>query len=597
MKVRVLPDQLINQISAGEVVDRPSSVVRELVDNAVDSGATEISVTLEDGGHSLIRVVDNGCGMGRDDALLAFERHATSKLSSLDDLQSITTMGFRGEALPSIAAVSKVRMRTKLHDSDLGTEIVLNGGKIDSVKSVPAGSGTAIEVARIFFNTPARRKFLKQPKSELQRIKTWLKFSSIANPGIHYRLIADGEELLNLPRRENSLERAKSFFKGSMLAFEKKRGPMIAAGFVGHPSLAQADSSALVILVNGRLVSDRMLLRAVKEGFDSTLKEREYPVGFLSITLPPESIDVNVHPQKSEIRFATPQPVFALVREAVLAVIYEFKAPIAMPERQVFRSSVNSSGSAAEALSFELVARSAETALAADTTQVPATSYWEVPTAPFPRTRFPEPLPYQAAPQAGNFRYSALRYIGQALECYLLCELDGALYVVDMHAAHERCNYNLIRGQLKQKSIPTQRLLVPIEVQVLGDGAARLAEQAEFFASFGLEYEMKDDHTVVVGGIPAILPQKQVPVLVKELAAIPPEQLSDGKMKESIDHVAARLACHASIRSGYEIKREEAYALFEQLDTAGLSSACPHGRPVIVSFSEAAIEGWFGRDN
>jgi len=577
VRIQVLPDHVANQIAAGEVVERPASVVRELVDNSLDAGATDITVTLEQGGQVLLAVTDDGCGMGRDDALLAFERHATSKLREADDLLAIATLGFRGEALPSIASVAKVTLTTRDAASETATRINIDGGTVRNVERVAAPVGTTIEVRHLFFNTPARRKFLKSPRSEELRIKQWLSAVAIPHPAVRFRLMLDGREVLNIPRRSDVLERGRAMVRGTAVSFTHEGGGIRVAGVVGHPSLAQVHTGGFTIFVNRRLVSDRMLLRAVKEGFDSTLKEREFPVGFLLVDLPPEEVDVNVHPQKAEVRFRSGQPVFVAVREAVLRAVREFRAPLpgTGPGDERGPAVVGEPTPAAVGWGGGAPAGATPAAFAF-AAAVPPES---------PSGRTPTP-----------FRFADLRYVGRVLDCFLIGELEGRLYAVDMHAAHERYNYNLIRNGFRTRSLASQQLLVPAVVNLTLEGAARCLARAEIFERFGFTVESFGEDAVAVRAVPASFGQGNVLGVVREIAAIDEAECAEGRFEEFIDHVAARIACHASVRSGDELSREEVYRLFTDLDRTEFSAACPHGRPVIVSFSRAEVEQWFGRD-
>ncbi|MDC0358741.1 DNA mismatch repair endonuclease MutL [Oligoflexia bacterium] len=587
MKIHILEDHIVNRIAAGEVVERPASVVHELVDNAVDAGAKEISIWLESGGRNLIKVVDDGCGMAHDDAMLAFERHATSKLKTDKDLNTIHSMGFRGEALSSIAAVAKVSLITRNAEESVAAEIVFHGGRLKDVSQSAGPVGTQIEVRNLFFNTPARKKFLKQPKTEERRVKLWVRNSALAHPHIRYRLYADEREILNLPRKNSSLERAKALFQGSFVSFEKKLEHCEAVAMIAHPSLAQVDAASFIILVNGRVVSDRMLVRAVKEGFDSTLKEREYPVGYLALTVPPAEVDVNVHPQKSEVRFRESNAIFATVRDFVLAAVKDFRSPMKpfMTRQTPGRVEVES-----EPFNFQ-----ARDTLSRDGEGVAVNSYSHLveDQAGSDMSRLGVS---QADTVQGDFEFSALRYVGQILECYLVCELDRTLYVVDMHAAHERYNYNYIRNSFSEQNVAVQQLLVPITVELTEEGVQNCVEHQELFSQFGFEVEPFGEHVLLVRSVPTMLVEKSIAALIKEVAALSYDEGAEGKFKEVIDHVAARVACHASIRSGKRMEREEVYALFAALDCSAFSAACPHGRPVIVSFSAVDVERWFGRD-
>ncbi len=614
MRIRVLPDTVINQIAAGEVVDRPGSVVRELVDNAVDAGAEDIFVSLEGGGHSRIRVRDSGCGMSKDDAILAFERHATSKVSSLNDLVDLSTLGFRGEALASIAAVSKVQMRTRARDSEVGTLVVFRGGKLTDVQSIAWNQGTEIEVEHLFFNTPARRKFLKSPRAEVSRIKTWLAYSGLARPGVRYRLVSDGDEILHLAPVGTIAERAVSVFGSDLIPVSLSEGGVNVEGMISHPGQALGDQSGFVILVNTRLVTDKIIMRAIREGYDSMLKDREYPVGYLSITLAGEDVDINVHPQKSEVRLRHAQQVFAVVRGAVLAGVRSIRRPLgggnegvtarigtdssATPIKREQENSVYDRWALREP---SVVAESSYRPQALFSTHDRVAQMVVQESAPL-STQYAAPKrPEEASiglqrTEVSLFRFSDLRFIGQLLSCYLVCEHGDKLVVIDMHAAHERINYNRVRSLYAKRSKATQKVLIPERIKLTDEQVTHLLEQVELLHDLGFEIEQVGSDTIVVGGVPAAVAHLNCAALLRECAA---EPLSSGwreRVEERVDHIAARIACHASVRSGDQLSRQEVYALLAQLDDCELSGACPHGRPVVAQFHRDAVERWFGRD-
>lgn len=617
MRIKVLPDTVINQIAAGEVVERPASVVRELVDNAIDAGATDITVVIESGGHTRLKVRDNGCGMSRDEAILAFERHATSKVSSIEDLTSIATLGFRGEALASIAAVSKVKLVSRAREADVGTSVIYRGGKLADVQACPWSEGTEIEVEHLFFNVPARRKFLKSPRSEMARIRSWLAHSSLAHADVRYRLIADGDELLNLPRAAALEERGAQVCPGDLMPVLLSEAGITVEGRIGHPGQALADATGLVVLVNGRLVTDKIVLRAVREGYDSMLKDREFPVGYLSITLPPQDVDVNVHPQKSEVRFRHSNQLFAVVQGAVLSALRRIKRPMAMVQptggNAALASAAESSAPSMRAQPLSFMQPAAPQ----------ARSLQDLMREAFPegpRTQPPQAVPYaetqiahtalqfpveqtavlvqsnDAGIRDDGFRFSSLRYIGQLLECYLVCELNDRLVVVDMHAAHERVNYNRIRTARALQKLSTQKLLIPERITLTAEQVAALMDQEQALAALAFEIGQVSADTVEILGVPGIISHLRCADLLKELAAEPVIAGWRERLEERIDHMAARIACHASLRSGDTMSRPEAYALFAQMDEAGLAGACPHGRPVVAEFRREVVERWFGRD-
>ncbi len=606
MKIKVLPDTVINQIAAGEVVERPASVVRELVDNAVDAGATDICVVVEAGGHTRLRVRDNGCGMTRDEAILAFERHATSKVSSIEDLNTIATLGFRGEALASIAAVAKVKMVSRSSESEVGVSITYRGGKLADVQGCAWSEGTEVEIEHLFFNLPARRKFLKSPRSELARIRTWLLQSSLARPGVRYRLISDGDEVLNLPRAASLVERGRQVCPGDLMPVSLSEGGVLVEGMLAHPGQALADASGLIVLINGRLVTDKLVVRAVREGYDSMLKDREFPVGYLSLSIPAADLDVNVHPQKSEVRFRHPNQVFAVVHGAVLAAVRRLKGPVSFAGQPATPKQLPS-----EALGAAPAMRPQPLAFAGPLSGPQRSLESLVKEAfPEPPRRQPaalqpglaaavsEPEPPYAVPHAGEcgFRFSQLRFVGQVLECYLVCELNDALVVVDMHAAHERVNYNKIRRARAERKLTAQKLLIPQVVRLTPDQVAVLMEQLDALRELAFEVREAGPDTVEVWAVPGIVSHLRCDELLKEFAAEPVVSGWRERLEERIDHMAARVACHASVRSGDSMSRAEAYALFAQMDEAELAGACPHGRPVVTEFSRDAVERWFGRD-
>lgn len=571
--IKLLKDSVINQIAAGEVVERPSSVVRELLDNAIDAGATEVTVKIVEAGKTLIQVIDNGSGMSREDAHMAFERHATSKLSSLQDLEDLATKGFRGEALPSIASVSRIRLVTRASDSEAGTELELAGGKVVQVQGVAAQKGSLIEVRNLFFNTPARKKFLKSDRVEELKIKELVQHLALCHPEIAFKLYTNDVQTLSIPQDTDAQTRAKKLFKGNTVQVKYQYDEVVVEGRLGHPSAASADARTLVLIVNNRVVSDKLLLRAVKEGFSSTLKDREFPVGFISLRVPGQFLDINVHPQKAEVRFSFPQKIFAAVKTAVQESISEFKSPSAPAWERP--------GSLSQTPSvFE------------DTPHF----FTQTQFAPQGGLHFGS-VPSEPS-EANDFsgRYSDLVFKGQLFECYLLCEAHGNFYIVDMHAAHERLNFNRIKDAQDTNARTSQALLVPLTVTIGEAGVHRLLAQSDTLTGFGFDIEQFSEDTVIVRAVPTLLQNHDCNALMKELAALDEADTNPAAIQTRLDYVAARIACHASVRSGRILKSDEVYALFAAMDSAAFSAACPHGRPCVVQFSEREVERWFGRD-
>ncbi len=597
MNIKKLPEQVINRIAAGEVVDRPFSVVRELVDNALDAGSKSITVSLEGGGRELIEVRDDGCGMSEADALLAFERHATSKISVAEDLEELRTYGFRGEALAAIASVSKITLRTREKKASVGIEVNVLGGAVKKPESVACVKGTTIQIRNIFFNTPARRKFLGSERGEVMKIKQWLRAIALANPKARFELISDQKQKLLLNSRENAIQRAKELY-GAGVSFEESRGPVSMKGLLLHPGMAKSSTQALQILVNGRPVIDRMVLRAIKEGFGGALKGKEYPTGFVHITVKPELVDVNIHPQKLEIRFWNSSEMFRILYGIVRDVIQEFKGPKkfggdrsfthkepapAMQQRSAYEGHV-SEGHVSEGHVFEGAAALKTTPLLSD---------YQPHSESFSESSL-QLAESETSYEPATFTYSSLRYLGMVLSCYLLCEQEDSLVIVDMHAAHERINYNKILKKLSTEKIKEDQLLVPIKISFEEEELVELlVSKQEILEESGFRFHESSSKTIEVVGKPSWIPLGKVTVVLKEMAES--EALLSSSIEKQRDAVAARLACHASIRSGDSLGREQVYALFEELDKAEFSGACPHGRPITVSFSKPEVEKLFGR--
>jgi DNA mismatch repair protein MutL len=576
--IKVLPEKVINQIAAGEVIERPSSVVKELIDNSIDANATKISVNLVAGGQSLISVADNGSGMSRDDALLSFERHATSKLTSFEDLSGIVTNGFRGEALPSIASVSKVSMVTKVDTDEVGTLLEMQGGKILSVKPHASSTGTTIEIRSLFFNVPARKKFLKSARSDEVKCRELICAYALAYPHIDFTLSIDGILQLSFSSEQDVQKRAAKIIRGGTVAVSSQYDEISIHGLLGHPSQAVSDGASLTILVNKRFVSDRFILRGVKEGFSSTLKEREFPVGMLSIELPGEFVDVNVHPQKSEVRFSNPQKVFAAVKIAVEEAIRSFRTPLGFEVTQGYQKTTSIPEPYVQSdYSKELKPSTFNGDVVAESIRIDN-----------PRSLFSQEV-FQAP------RFNDWRFLGQIFECYLLFDFQSRFYIVDMHAAHERLNYNKIRSLMSEKEKKTQVLLIPQQIPLSQQEILELEKVSTLLYDLGYRWQQHRDGIELLE-VPSILFSIDQGQLIRKITAEETYGEFPFALEETIAYICARLACHASVRSGRILGREEAYALLEQMESADFATACPHGRPCVVEFQESDVEKWFGRD-
>ena len=542
MTIQLLPDHVVNQISAGEVVERPVSVVRELIDNALDAGANEISIRIEEGGQSLVLVEDNGSGMSPDELKLAVRRHATSKLRDLSDLDNLTTLGFRGEALPSIASVSKLSITTRPQSAELAAEIRIEGGEVLHAGLCAGRVGTTVEVRQLFFNTPARRKFLKSVRGDELKIRQWIEQTALIRPQVRFRIKSGEKEILSLPPRDSYVERAKGMFGADTVPVSYQVGPLKISGLVRHPGMASSDSKALLLFVNGRLVNDRALVRAVRDGFDSTLKNFEYPAGTLSLEIPGEFVDVNVHPQKSEVRFRNGQAVFGAVRSAVKAAVQEFKRPVAFQSPQY------------------------QSAAGAPLLRIVPGNQVNLQLAEQPAFGFSSGAEISRGAASPAFRFSDLKYLGQLLGCYLLCEKAEEFYVVDMHAAHERLNFNRIRNAFAARGLPSQALLEAQEMDLPEEILEGVKEYLDLLEAFGFAVELGQGARLRIKAVPTIFANQNLSEFLTTVFRDQTLLDAESAMQRRVDALAASLACHASVRSGDALSRSEVYELFSDLD-------------------------------
>jgi DNA mismatch repair protein MutL len=611
--IKRLSEETINRIAAGEVVERPLSVVRELVDNSLDAEATSITVELREGGQTLIRVSDDGTGIRSSEIELAFERHATSKIEKEEDLISIQSFGFRGEALASISSVSKLRVRSRHITEEAGVEVEFEGGVLVRRQRIAMPVGTEIIVQELFFNTPARKKFLKTDRGETIKITAWLRANALLHPEVRTKLVIDGQEKLLLAQRGSSLERAREIYPGEAVVVSYEEQQLRVMGYLCAPHYAKATPSALTLFVNGRLLSDRAILRAVREGFGGTLKPQQAPLGYLHIELPGDLVDVNVHPQKQEVRFWNSSRVFQLVLRSVRSAVGAFKSPLVAAVSSQKERVKNAPLASSSALALEHDSRMGEPRLALQPSQslVSAVAADRIKSGlqqqelesshgfsgvAHLKERGSTSISDTVSTVSGatdGFRYQDLRYLGTVLSCYLICEYGEQLVVIDMHAAHERINYNDILDRLRSRVPQKEVLLIPLTLQFDIELVERIIEQEALFTHCGFRIQARGETAIDVLEKPTWIALKQVKAALRELAE---EDLPVERALESeLEKVAARLACHASIRSGDLQTREEVYALFAALDEAEWSSACPHGRPVITTFGKHELERRFGR--
>jgi DNA mismatch repair protein MutL len=566
MPIRVLAPDTIAKIAAGEVVERPASVVKELVENSLDAGATQIDIEVR-GGTSWIRVTDNGTGIPRDEAELAFQRHATSKITSLADLEKGTTLGFRGEALPSIVHVAQVEMVTRSQEETSGTYLRLQDGIVidRGIKAHP--QGTTVTVRNLFHSVPARLKYLKSLAAENGQISNVVSQYSLASPGVRFTLVIDGRRLLQTPGNGKlkdvlaevyGLQIAQAMLEVGRTDKEGGFTPVI-SGYVSPSSISRANRSYITFFVNQRWIQSRMLARAVEKAYEGLLGVRRSPIAVISLSLPPQSIDVNVHPTKKEIRFAQEPIVFNTVYGAVRRTLME-KMPV--PE---VTSSPHPMFTAEEQAS-ELATNEKKPGL---------------PSAVI--------LPPGAAPLSA---IPVLRVLGQSAATYIIAEGPDGVYLIDQHAAHERVLFEKVLAQQAQKEVEVQSLLEPLTIELSPRQEQLLSAREEMLARFGFAIEPFGQRACLLRAVPTMLAGEGIAEAVKEVFDSLEEETEPAKREERL---AISLACHSAVRAGQVLSLEEMRELVKQLEKAASPRTCPHGRPTMLYLSSGRLQREFGR--
>ena len=598
-RIRILSEHLANQIAAGEVVERPASVVKELLENSLDAGAGQVDVQIEGGGTRLIRVVDDGIGMDEDDVLLSLERHATSKLLDEGQLGIIATLGFRGEALPSIGSVSRMTIFSRSREATTGTRAEIRYGVLHAVHEDGCARGTSIEVRSLFGNLPARKKFLKTDRTELSHIDEVIRSQSLAHPQVAFSLQVNGRKAFDFPATDLE-QRVRDVFRSvdillPVLHTTEGEESLLASGYLLLPG--ETTSSRLRILVNARPVRDRVIRHAVIEGLQGFLMKGHQPAGVLSLELSPELVDVNVHPAKREIRFRDARVVHRFVACAVARAIRLYQERIrselfVVPESSgnIHINDVPRPGNVQRVfLSGNRVA---------PIEQHPAEQQTMEPAAAAQVQNIAgQPLPLGSL-SADSVSLHGLQLIGQFLQLYLLCEYDGKLVVIDQHAAHERILYQRLRHDYEQQEIPAQALMFPVTMELGPDHAGILERETALLTTLGVEMEHFGDSTWVIKAVPALVsrlsPQDVVLDILNGLGRKSAGGLSDA-VPEYIDNLLASMACKVAIKAGNRLQPEEMLELLQQMGDSKIFSHCPHGRPVLKTFSRQEVEKWFHR--
>jgi DNA mismatch repair protein MutL len=570
-RIRILPEVVSNKIAAGEVVERPASAVKELMENALDAGSPRILVEVEKGGRRFIRVSDTGSGMGRDDALLALERYATSKIEGDQDLFAIRSLGFRGEALPSIAAVSRLTLVTNEDPKEPGTEIRIEGGKIVKVNAIGAPQGTQVTVKDLFFNTPARRKFLKSVSTEMGHIVDTVDRIALGWPGTVFELVSNGRTIRRFSAESHEVHRVMEVLgvaqAGDLKEIRFSAEGLTLRGWTVPPQETRTTGRGIFIYVNGRFVRDRILRHALMEGFRGRLVKGTFPLAVLKITLPEDQVDVNVHPTKSEVRFLRGQWVHDQVAAAVAKAL-EASMPFAWRPRSNFGTK-------------PLEVRETHALFTSPPMQGGSAMPREAPAVPKEQAHLWE--------DTGK---KPLQVIGQFRSTYIVCESDEGLLLIDQHAAHERIFFEQMQ---KAGGALAQRLLVPETVE-LGFRESRILEKwVPALNTLGVEIESFGETTFVIKSVPALLGGRPVEPLIRELIEKAAEIGVAGSFKEPVEHCLAVIACHAAVRGGQALSKEAMEDIIEKLYACRHPANCPHGRPTFIQWTDAFLEKAFFR--
>ncbi|MBY6282896.1 DNA mismatch repair endonuclease MutL [Neisseria flava] len=660
-RIAALPDHLVNQIAAGEVVERPANALKEIVENSIDAGATAIEVELAGGGIRLIRVSDNGGGIHPDDIELALHRHATSKIKTLNDLEHVASMGFRGEGLASIASVSRLTLTSRQDGSAHATQVKAEDGKLSSPTAAAPPVGTTIEAAELFFNTPARRKFLKSENTEYAHCATMLERLALAHPHIAFSLKRDGKQVFKFPA-QNLHERIATIvgedFQAASLEIDSGNGALRLYGAIAKPTFAKGKTDKQYCFVNHRFVRDKVMLHAVKQAYRDVLHNALTPAFVLFLDLPPEAVDVNVHPTKTEIRFRDSQQVHQLVFHTLNKVLADTRADLTesvgnagevLHEITGIRPAVTSSENEPSEFRPNPTASSENIFAAAPNTHVSE-----------PRNAFGSgktvPMPYQAAraPQQRSLslresraalntyaelfkntaadeadielaQFEQARFgntsatssenpartfsddpkpelpplgfaIAQLLGIYILAQAEDSLLLIDMHAAAERVNYEKMKRQRQENgNLQSQRLLIPVTFAASHEECAALADHADALAGFGLELSDMGGNTLAVRAVPAMLGKADVVSLAKDVLGELAQVGSSQTIEEHENHILATMSCHGSVRAGRQLTLPEMNALLRDMENTPRSNQCNHGRPTWVKLTLKELDALFLR--
>jgi DNA mismatch repair protein MutL len=591
LKIHILSDEMASRIAAGEVVERPASVVKELMENSLDAGATEIFVWLEKSGIAVIRITDNGEGMTPEDLALAVERHATSKLTEADDLFRIATLGFRGEALPSIGSIARMAILSRPAASANGAQLTVEGGKRGEVHAAGAAAGTTIEIREIFYNTPARRKFLKAPATELSHVCDVVNRLALANPQVHFRLQHDDRTVADYISVQHERDRLQQVLgvdvaKG-LKPFTFTHGEATVRGFLSTAPTSFPNARYLFTFVNRRYVRDKVITHAVLHGYDTLLMKGQYPAVVLFLEIPFAEVDVNVHPAKYEVRFRRQSDVHESVSRTVRSALQR--------DAQAPGGVVAMSSDAASPRDWQPAysyAPAADLTVRESLSGYATHGYPNVESTPSRDARFN--VPQIERPGRVGF-FSSLTIHDQILGCYLVCSATDRLILIDQHAAHERIAFERLRHQLQANAVERQDLLIPQSVELSAGEIMMLEEKLAVMERHGFSLEPFGPSSFAIRSVPALLPEGDYSQLVRQMVAELAEVDTSSRLRQHLEDRLATMACHSVIRANRKLEMEEMGALLRDLDQVEFATQCPHGRPVLVELSRDQLERMFKR--
>jgi DNA mismatch repair protein MutL len=584
--IKVLPDNVINKIAAGEVVERPASVVKELIENAIDSGATEIFIDIEQAGRRLIRVSDNGCGMSSEDAQAAFLRHATSKITNDADLGSIHTMGFRGEALSSIASVSQVRLLSAMKDAVSGVLIEVEGGIVKAVSDAATPGGTSLEISHLFFNTPARLKFLKSPTTEFSHILTAVSRQAMAHPIIHFRLTHNKKSVLDLPPSTSVKDRIFQLtgqeIAENVIEISGGRDSIHIHGLIGRPGYSRADKTYQEFFVNRRAVRNPSLNHALYSAYGDMLMRNRHPVAFIALDVDPAFVDVNVHPAKAEVRFRNQSQLHDLVRDVIREALRGMNVLSATTRDDGVREAVSDYLQSAEcgARDAELGNTISKSAAMEQNREM---DYSPSPVSKDSHSKF-------------RISNSELLYpLAQVHDSFILAQSKEGMAIIDQHAAHERVLFERLQEQFRGGNVPLQQLLIPEQVELGPAQSALLAEYLPELSKLGFLVEDFGNSTFVIKAVPVLLVGADQKRLLLDILDEVNVHGKSGKMDEVRDEMLSTMACHPAIKVHRHLDQREMETLVDDLFQCRMPHTCPHGRPTVIQFSMDEIKKMFKR--